>query len=113
MVEPVEAPLGMLKRDARGPEQVVDDVTLHDDEEFSGIRCPLCRWQPTASSTWCCERTASPEPFFIGCGTVWNTFTTQGVCPGCRHRWLWTSCLRCGGWSLHEDWYERPDRPRA
>jgi len=23
-----------------------------------------------------------------------------------RTGWRWTSCLRCAGWSLHEDWYE-------
>jgi hypothetical protein len=43
---------------------------------------------------------------FDGCGARWNTFTTRGKCPGCRHQWQWTSCLRCLGWSLHEDWYE-------
>ena len=48
----------------------------------------------------------TPEPPFDGCGTSWNTFLTRGRCPGCRHQWQWTSCLRCHGWSLHEDWYE-------
>jgi hypothetical protein len=51
----------------------------------------------------------SPEPPFKGCGTVWNTFLTKGRCPGCSHQWRWTSCLQCQQWSLHDDWYEKPD----
>jgi hypothetical protein len=70
------------------------------------IRCPLCEWQPTAQSQWACVGDGTPEPFFGGCGTIWNTFETRGRCPGCRHQWTWTSCLRCHGWSLHEDWYD-------
>jgi hypothetical protein len=27
------------------------------------------------------------------------------LCPGCAHQWRYTACLRCEGWSLHEDWY--------
>jgi hypothetical protein len=70
------------------------------------IRCPLCGWQPTAVSQWACVSEGTPEPFFPGCGTIWNTFETGGRCPGCAHQWTWTSCLRCQGWSLHEDWYD-------
>jgi len=81
-------------------------VPIPDDERaFESIRCPLCAWRPAASSRWCCESADSPEPFFQGCGTVWNTFATRGRCPGCDHQWGWTSCLRCHGWSVHEDWY--------
>jgi len=79
---------------------------LGEVDLFSGIRCPQCGWRPDGSSRWCCEAGDSPEPFFRGCGTVWNTFATRGCCPGCSHEWLWTSCLRCEGWSPHEDWYE-------
>ena len=96
----------LLKRDLT-PEQITSNAIGPDaDEAFSRIRCPLCRWQPTASSMWGCESAATPEPFFESCGTVWNTFSTRGRCPGCGHQWRWTSCLRCAGWSLHEDWYE-------
>ena len=79
---------------------------IDEDEGFSRIRCPLCQWTPTASSVWSCQSFGTPEPFFGGCGTVWNTFSTGGKCPGCSHQWRWTSCLRCQGWSLHKDWYE-------
>jgi hypothetical protein len=97
----------LLRRDPQQPSRIIDEIArLHDADEFSGIRCPLCRWQPTPSSRWTCVSSNSPEPFFAGCGTTWNTFLTRGLCPGCRHQWRWTSCLRCAGWSLHEDWYE-------
>ena len=69
------------------------------------IRCPLCEWQPTPSSLWSCYGADTPEAPFTGCGTEWNTFDTGGKCPGCGHQWRWTSCLRCGGWSLHAEWY--------
>jgi hypothetical protein len=78
--------------------------------EFSRIRCPLCRWNPTADSRWTCIAFGTPEPPFDSCGTVWNTFSTRGRCPGCRHQWTWTTCLRCGMPSKHDDWYENhPD----
>lgn len=107
----------MLTRDAR---QTVPDAGEHladkraEDERPASarIRCPLCDWRPTPSSEWCCDGTFTPESPFPGCGTVWNTFETFGRCPGCGHQWQWTSCLRCGGWSLHEDWYvQDEDRP--
>ena len=84
-------------------------VRLTEEDAFHGVRCPLCTWRPDASSRWCCEPSESPEPFFPGCRTVWNTFSTRGRCPGCDHQWHWTSCLSCSGWSLHEDWYESAD----
>ncbi len=78
----------------------------NDETGFERIRCPLCEWRPSPSSTWCCYAEATPEPPFPWCGTQWNTFSTHGCCPGCRHQWRWTSCVRCAGWSLHDDWYE-------
>jgi|GEM_PF-1275423 len=69
------------------------------------IRCPRCRWQPSKSSRWACVDYGDPEFYFNGCGTNWNTFETRGQCPGCRHRWQWTSCLQCQRMSRHEDWY--------
>jgi DNA-directed RNA polymerase subunit RPC12/RpoP len=77
-----------------------------DEERIRGIRCPRCQWRPDSSSRWCCQAADAPEPFFQGCWTEWNTFTTGGRCPGCGHQWRWTLCLACVEWSLHEDWYE-------
>jgi hypothetical protein len=95
-----------LKNDGAWKQQ-----TLTRDDEgspFERIRCPLCKWQPNASSVWACAE-GGPEPPFGACGTLWNTFLTRGRCPGCAHQWQWTSCLRCGGWSRHEDWYGRDE----
>lgn len=73
------------------------------------IRCPECNWEPRKSDEWYCDDCDWPEFFQGGCGMTWHTFDTRGVCPGCNHQWTWTSCLRCQGWSLHEDWYEIAD----
>lgn len=96
----------LLKNDV-GAHQIVTDIArLEDDAGVNGVRCPVCEWRPRPSSRWCCVWSEGPEPFFESCRTVWNTFTTHGRCPGCGHQWQWTSCLRCGEWSPHEDWYE-------
>jgi hypothetical protein len=95
-----------LLRKGRAPETVIAwKVELDEDDAFSRIRCPLCTWQPSASSLWACESYGTPEPYFGGCGAIWNTFATRGRCPGCDHQWQWTSCHRCEGWSRHADWY--------
>jgi len=65
------------------------------------IYCPHCKWRPQAEDRWACVPS---------CGTVWNTFWTGGVCPGCGHRWLKTQCLACHTVSLHKDWYHFPRR---
>jgi len=96
-----------LKQDLSRTRTTTREVAPEDEDIFSRIRCPLCAWRPAPSSRWSCVWTeGSPEPPFASCGAIWNTFETRGNCPGCAHRWRWTSCLRCAGWSLHEDWYE-------
>jgi hypothetical protein len=66
------------------------------------IYCPSCTWRPVAEDRWQCL----PE-----CGTVWNTFWTRGMCPGCGHLWLQTQCFSCHAVSPHEAWYHYPDDP--
>jgi hypothetical protein len=68
-----------------------------NDDRFLRIRCPQCLWQPGKHDTWVCDP---------GCGHVWNTFDTRGLCPGCQRQWQETSCHRCGRWSQHSEWYE-------
>jgi hypothetical protein len=101
--------LQLLKRDS-APDQpgqiVIDAGDLAYQDPFEGIRCPLCYWRPSSSSRWTCICEGTPEPFFEGCGTVWDTFSTRGRCPGCSHQWQWTTCLRCQQASLHVDWYD-------
>ena len=70
--------------------------------DLKRIRCPLCRWQPKASSRWFC----ASDNFHFGCGTAWNTFDTRGRCPGCQYQWKTTDCLRCFRSSPHEAWYQ-------
>jgi hypothetical protein len=96
----------LLKRESTLDVDTTIDEHLDTHEGRARVRCPLCVWRPPESSRWCCLRTPSPEGFFGGCGTMWNTFSTRGRCPGCRYQWRWTKCLRCSGWSRHEDWYE-------
>ncbi|HQU82648.1 MAG TPA: hypothetical protein PKY59_05975 [Pyrinomonadaceae bacterium] len=89
-------------------EELLKSVEKEEEkDDFQKIRCPLCSWQPTKSSRWCCGNVGEPEYFYDGCFTMWNTFDTGGKCPGCAHQWRWTSCLRCKKWSRHEDWYEK------
>jgi hypothetical protein len=96
----------LKKSDPAGDLKIITTLRPDDEDAFERIRCPLCDWRPMPSSTWCCYGLNTPEPAFEGCGAVWNTFSTRGRCPACQHQWRWTSCLRCGGWSLHEDWYD-------
>ena len=107
--EPFVLPRLFLKDDRASDPITVNVFGPDYDEASGGIRCPLCSWRPSLSSRWSCDCDGTPEPFFEGCGMVWNTFSTQGCCPGCSHQWRWTSCLRCGKSSLHKDWYEERD----
>lgn len=101
----------MLRRPEGAPEVVTPTTGGAETLDGAGdIRCPHCEWRPHASSRWCCSQCPIPEGFLDGCGMLWNTFETSGVCPGCRHQWRWTSCLVCGGWSLHDDWYVLQDK---
>jgi len=103
----------LLKRESTPDVDTTNDFSLDESDAGARIRCPLCEWQPGKSSRWRCLRTTSPEGFFGGCGTVWNTFSTRGRCPGCHYQWRWTKCLRCDGWSRHEDWYEEQHDRRS
>lgn len=89
------------------PAEVIDERSQAGEEDptFERIRCPVCHWRPRSSDRWYCGDCGHPEYFFEGCGMMWNTFATRGLCPGCLHRWRYTSCLECTAWSPHEDWY--------
>jgi hypothetical protein len=96
----------LLKHKSDSDPSVIERFTLDVTDTSGRIRCPHCEWQPTPSDRWMCSCADTPEPYFEACGTVWNTFSTRGRCPGCQHQWRWTSCLACGEWALHEQWYE-------
>ena len=95
------------------PRDLIDKLTKDlEDQHKSGaprVRCPLCYWEPGPFSRWTCVPFDHPEYFKDGCGTNWHTFETGGVCPGCQHKWQYTACLQCVGWSPHEDWYVTDD----
>jgi hypothetical protein len=96
-----------LFRKSVDPDQGADANESEDlKNSTQRIRCPICKWPPNRFSRWTCWDCGHPEYYFEGCGTEWNTFDTGGVCPGCSHKWIWTTCLSCWGWSKHEDWYE-------
>jgi hypothetical protein len=103
----IRVAFGLFQESSKPSESKSTAKSEAQTTNFSRIRCPLCQWQPNALSRWFCADCDYPEYFFAGCGTNWNTFTTQGRCPGCGHQWRWTSCLRCARWSLHQDWYEK------
>ncbi len=97
----------MAYRKTQETEEALKNLAKEINEtDFNRIRCPLCQWSPTKSSQWFCADCDAPEFFYNGCGTMWNTFETRGKCPTCAHLWRWTSCLHCGEWSRHEDWYK-------
>jgi len=106
LVAAVRNSLLLKRHDSSTDRVVLDKFQIGEHEPFSGIRCPLCAWRPLLSSRWMCDCHGTPEPPFTSCGTQWNTFATRGWCPGCSHRWQWTSCLRCHQPSLHDDWYD-------
>ncbi|HKW09248.1 MAG TPA: hypothetical protein VJO33_02650 [Gemmatimonadaceae bacterium] len=66
----------------------------------TSIYCPKCEWQPGPHDRWMC---------IPGCNTVWNTFETHALCPGCHKQWHVTQCLLCAARSPHDDWYHDHD----
>jgi hypothetical protein len=64
------------------------------------IYCPRCEYRPKSEDRWWCVP---------NCGTVWHTFWTGGVCPGCGHQWHDTQCPSCHVLSPHRDWYHYPE----
>jgi hypothetical protein len=92
------------------PEVILDwrERLERDTPEFVRVRCPHCAWQPTAGDRWTCAKQGPPENY-LGCGTIWNTFSTRGRCPGCDHQWQWTCCPKCDAWARHDEWYTTDD----
>lgn len=102
----------LFQRGSLQPTIAARGVTSDEALEPPRIRCPQCAWQPRAVDLWYCADCPQPEGFYDGCGAAWHTFDTEGACPGCHHHWRWTSCLRCGQWSLHVQWYHSHRDPR-
>lgn len=59
-----------------------------------GLRCPWCGWTPFALSAWKCKQ----------CRFVWDSFSSDGVCPRCGHAHEETACVRCRRIARNERW---------
>lgn len=69
-------------------------------EKQPEIFCPACGYRPTAEDRWEC---------MPSCRTLFHTFWTGGVCPGCAWTWEKTQCPHCGVLSPHKAWYHWPE----
>lgn len=69
---------------------------MNPNTEKADIFCPKCEWKPQSEDRWECVPS---------CGTVWNTFWTRAVCPGCGVKWPSTQCFECEVFSPHDEWY--------
>lgn len=59
-----------------------------------GFACPWCKAAPPLGDFWKCAK----------CGTSFDTFQTQGVCPNCASRFSVTHCVDCGRAHPMSDW---------
>jgi hypothetical protein len=62
-------------------------------------RCPICGWVPFGLEVWKCKE----------CGFVWDSFSTAGICPRCRHEHEETACVRCRKISKNDAWRDLTD----
>ena len=59
-----------------------------------GFACPSCNTSPPIGNFWVCGQ----------CGTPFDTFQTQAVCPRCGARYSTTACLDCGRSHPIDEW---------
>ncbi len=63
-------------------------------------KCPYCLQPPPVGPHWMCSDFES-----FGCGTSFDTFETNAVCPNCGRKFRLTQCINCGEWSPIENYY--------
>jgi predicted amidophosphoribosyltransferase len=56
--------------------------------------CPTCLWEPPAQTAWSCDH----------CSVKFNTFKTNGVCPGCGKPKNKLGCPVCKRATAYDDW---------
>ncbi|HTS16637.1 MAG TPA: M50 family metallopeptidase [Verrucomicrobiae bacterium] len=59
-----------------------------------GLACPACHAAPPRGALWKCGK----------CGTAFDTFLTQAVCPNCGTQFESTRCIDCGAMSPISAW---------
>jgi Zn-dependent protease len=59
------------------------------------VACPGCGAAPIKGNFWTCDQ----------CGTRFDTFDHQAICPGCGRYFSTTACPNCGQWNPLADWY--------
>jgi len=59
-----------------------------------GFACPSCKTSPPIGNFWGCGR----------CGSGFDIFRTQGVCPRCGAQYAVAGCLDCGRSSAISEW---------
>lgn len=59
-----------------------------------GFACPACKISPPIGQYWRCSKCQQP----------FDTFATQGVCPGCSARYETTKCIDCGASNPITQW---------
>jgi Zn-dependent protease len=60
----------------------------------AGFACPSCQAAPPVGAYWKCSR----------CGSSFDTFQTQGVCPSCAAQFAVTVCLDCHALNPMSTW---------
>jgi Zn-dependent protease len=66
-----------------------------------GYRCPECKGAPPLGEFWRCSR----------CGGMFDTFTTQAMCPHCQVYFGVTQCLDCGEARPISEWMDWSNPP--
>jgi Zn-dependent protease len=62
----------------------------------AGIHCPACHAAPLVGPFWICHH----------CRTQFDTFATEGICPGCQQQFSVTNCPQCGASRPMSEWFQ-------
>src|SRR5208282_6656977 len=66
-----------------------------------GFACPVCKTPPPVGTIWRCGK----------CGSPFDTFTTQAVCPNCGTQFNATQCLDGGSLRPFSEWTKSSPQP--
>jgi len=66
-----------------------------------GFACPVCKTPPPVGAIWRCGK----------CGSPFDIFATQAICPNCGTQFSATQCLDCGSLRPISEWTTSPLPP--